>query len=319
MKIHNSTLEENLLLNIVKVTQQAAIAAAKLRGCGDEKAADKAAVDAMRSMLNELNIDGTIVIGEGERDEAPMLYIGEKVGTGNGLAIDIALDPLEGTTLCAKNQADSLAVIAIANKGNLLYAADVYMDKLAIGPGYAENLLNIDASPSENILKLAKAKNVESSQLKICIMDRPRHEKLINEVRKTGASITLITDGDVAAVIKVAQGELDLYMGIGGAPEGVLASAALRCLGGQMQGKLIFDSEEKITRAAKMGISDPNKIYTTNEMANGEIIFAATGVTNGSMLKGVEFNNTSITTESLVMHSANKTTHFIKSHSLINS
>lgn len=313
MQAQNSKLAETLLLNIVKVTQQAAIAAAKLRGCGDEKAADKAAVDAMRSALNNLNIEGTIVIGEGERDKAPMLYIGEKVGTGNGLAIDIALDPLEGTTLCAKNQANSLAVIAIADKGNLLYAADVYMNKLAIGPGYPTNLLNIEASPTENILKLAKAKNVSASELKICMMDRPRHSELIEEIRKTGASISLISDGDVAAIIEVAQGTLDLYIGIGGAPEGVLASAALRCLGGQIQGKLIFDSEEKIVRAKKMGIIDINKIYSETDMAAGEVIFAATGVTNGTMLKGVDYSCNSIITESLVMHSASKTAHFIKS------
>lgn len=317
MEAQNNTLEKDLLLNIVKVTQQAAIEAAKLRGHGDEKLADKAAVDAMRSALNKLDINGTIVIGEGERDEAPMLYIGEKVGTGKGPEIDIALDPLEGTTLCAKNQANSLAVIAVANKNCLLYAPDVYMQKLAIGPGYSKDLVNIDATASENIIKLAQAKNVHPSQIKVCIMDRPRHKELIEEVRKTGASVSLITDGDVAAIIEVAKGDIDIYMGTGGAPEGVLAAAALRCLGGAIYGKLIFDSDEKIKRAAKMGINDINQIYTTEQMASGEVIFAATGVTNGSMLKGVCFGTKSISTETLALHSSSKTINFIKSSSLI--
>lgn len=312
MTLNYNKLANMLQLNIIKVTQDAAIAAAKLRGHGNEKLADKAAVDAMRSALNQLDIDGTIVIGEGERDEAPMLYIGEKVGTGQGPAIDIALDPLEGTTLCAKNQANSLAVIAIANKNCLLYAPDIYMQKLAIGPGYVTDLVEINAPIAENIAKLAKAKNVSPAQIKVCIMDRDRHEDLIEDVRKTGASISLISDGDVGAIIEVAKGKLDLYVGIGGAPEGVLAAAALRCLGGQIQGKLIFDNDTNIARARDMGIMDIDRIYRAEDMAKGEVIFAASGVTDGELLKGVYMNNNKIITESLLMHSSSKTLSFIK-------
>jgi fructose-1,6-bisphosphatase II / sedoheptulose-1,7-bisphosphatase len=299
----------------VRVTERAAVAAARLRGRGDEMAADQAAVDAMRSELNRLPIRGTVVIGEGERDEAPMLYIGEEVGSGDGPDVDIALDPLEGTTICAKNLPNSLAVIAIAEKGSLLFAPDVYMDKIAIGPGYAAGVVDLDAPATENIQNLAKAKGVPISEITACILDRPRHARLIEEVRQTGAAIRLIGDGDVAGVIHTTDPEetgIDIYMGIGGAPEGVLAAAALRCIGGQMQGRLQLNSEEKIARAAKMGISDPNKLYRMEEMARGDVLFAATGVTDGNMLAGVKFGRFDIQTHTIVMRSSSKTVREIK-------
>ncbi|WP_455475252.1 class II fructose-bisphosphatase [Bartonella sp. B17] len=308
-------LDRILTLELVRVTERAAVAAARWRGRGDEKAADQAAVDAMRQELNRLPVDGTVVIGEGERDEAPMLYIGEKVGLQNGLAVDIALDPLEGTTICAKNLSNSLAVIAIAEKGNLLYAPDVYMEKIAIGPGYPKGMIDIDANPADNIHALAKAKGVAINKITACIMDRPRHEKLINEVRATGASIRLISDGDVAAVIHTTDPDetgIDIYMGIGGAPEGVLAAAALRCIGGQMQGRLQLDTEEKIARATKMGIDDPHKAYTVEEMVKGDVLFSATGVTDGNMLSGVKFTPRYIQTETIVMRSHTNTIRNIK-------
>ncbi|WP_455478265.1 class II fructose-bisphosphatase [Bartonella sp. B10] len=308
-------LDRILTLELVRVTECAAVAAARWRGRGDEKAADQAAVDAMRRELNRLPIDGTVVIGEGERDEAPMLYIGEKVGLKNGSAVDIALDPLEGTTICAKNLANSLAVVAISEKGNLLYAPDVYMKKIAIGPGYPKGIVDIDASPVDNIHALAKAKGVAVNQITVCIMDRPRHAKIIDEVRTTGAAIRLIGDGDVAAVIHTTDPDetgIDIYMGIGGAPEGVLAAAALRCIGGQMQGRLQLDTEEKIERAAKMGISNPNKTYTVEEMAKGDVLFSATGVTDGNMLSGVKFTPRYIQTETIVMRSHTGTIRNIK-------
>ncbi|UNE55198.1 class II fructose-bisphosphatase [Bartonella machadoae] len=309
-------LDRILTLELARVTERAAVAAARWRGRGDEKAADQAAVDAMRQELNRLPIDGTVVIGEGERDEAPMLYIGEKVGLQkNGIAIDIALDPLEGTTICAKNLANSLAVIAIAERGNLLYAPDVYMQKIAVGPGYPKGVVDIDALPADNIHALAKAKGVAVNQVTVCIMDRPRHKKLIEEVRATGASIRLIGDGDVAAVIDTTDPDetgVDIYMGIGGAPEGVLAAAALRCIGGQMQGRLQLDTEEKIARAAKMGIENPHKVYTMEEMAKGDVLFSATGVTDGNMLSGVKFTPHYIQTETLVMRSHTGTIRHIK-------
>ncbi|WP_455465513.1 class II fructose-bisphosphatase [Bartonella sp. B39] len=311
-----SRLDRILTLELVRVTERAAVAAARWRGRGDEKAADQAAVDAMRQELNRLPVDGTVVIGEGERDEAPMLYIGEKVGLKkNGLAIDIALDPLEGTTICAKNLANSLAVIAIAEKGNLLHAPDVYMKKIAVGPGYPKGVVDIDAFPADNIHALAKAKGVPVNHVTVCIMDRPRHEKLIEEVRATGASIRLIGDGDVAAVIDTTDPDetgIDIYMGVGGAPEGVLAAAALRCIGGQMQGRLQLDTEEKIVRAAKMGIDNPHKVYTMEEMAKGDVLFSATGVTDGNMLSGVKFAPRYIQTETLVMRSHTGTVRHIK-------
>jgi len=308
-------LTRELSLELARVTERAAVAAARLRGRGDEKAADQAAVDAMRSELNRLAIRGTVVIGEGERDEAPMLYIGEKVGSGKGPEVDIALDPLEGTTLCAKNLPNSLAVISIAEKGALLFAPDVYMEKIAVGPGYPDGLIDIDASPEDNIHAVAKAKGVPVTEIAACILDRPRHASLIEAVRKTGAAIRLIGDGDVAGVIDTTAPEetgIDIYIGSGGAPEGVLAASALRCVGGQMQGRLILDTEEKIARAAKMGVSDPKKIYSHMEMAHGEVIFAATGVTDGNMLGGVRFMKNYLQTETIVMRSSSKTVREIK-------
>lgn len=303
-------LTRELSMELARVTERAAVQAARLRGRGDEKAADQMAVDAMRSELNNLAIEGTVVIGEGERDEAPMLYIGEEVGKGGGPKVDIALDPLEGTTLCAKNMPNSLAVIALATKGSLLYAPDVYMDKIAVGPGYAEGVINIDATPEENIKAVASAKGVDVSEITACILDRPRHQKLIEAVRSTGAAIRLIGDGDVAAIIDTTDPDetgIDIYMGTGGAPEGVLAAAALRCVGGQMQTRLILDTEEKRTRAAKMGVSDPDRIYSVMDMASGDVLFAATGVTDGNMLGGVKFTKNYIQTETIVMRSQSKT------------
>ncbi|MCB1381549.1 MAG: class II fructose-bisphosphatase [Notoacmeibacter sp.] len=311
----SSGLDRILTLELVRVTEAAAVAAARLRGRGDEKAADQVAVDAMRNELNRLPIQGTVVIGEGERDEAPMLYIGEEVGTKDGPAVDIALDPLEGTTICAKNLPNSLAVIAIAEKGSLLYAPDVYMDKIAVGPGYPKGVVSLKKSPRENIESLAKAKGVQVNEITACILDRPRHARLIEEVRETGASIRLIGDGDVAGVIHVTdpiETGIDIYLGIGGAPEGVLAAAALRCIGGQMEGRLQLNSEEKIARAKTMGIDDPEKIYTMEEMARGDVLFAATGVTDGNMLSGVKFYPDSIQTHTIVMRSSSKTVREIK-------
>ena len=299
-------IERYLSMELVRVTERAAVAAARLRGHGDEKAADQAAVDAMRRELNRLPIDGEIVIGEGERDEAPMLFIGEKVGNKQGPKVHIAVDPLEGTTLCAKDMPGSIAVMAMAGAGQLLYAPDVYMNKIAIGPGYPQGVVDLDASAADNINALARAKGVKPHEINTLIMDRPRHEKLIAEVRKTGASIRLITDGDVAGVIFCTEPEktgIDLYLGIGGAPEGVLAAAALRCVGGQMQGRLILDTEEKRKRAATMGVKDPNKKYDMAEMASGDVIVCATGVTDGGMLSGVRFGPEVIETETIVYRS----------------
>lgn len=309
------SLDRILSIEIARVTERAAVAAAQLRGRGDEKAADQVAVDAMRTELNKLNIKGTIVIGEGERDEAPMLYIGEEVGKGDGPELDIALDPLEGTTICAKNMPNSLAVIAFANKGHLLYAPDVYMDKIAIGPGYPDGTISIDAKPSENLAAVAKAKGVDISQVTACILDRPRHAKLISEVRECGASVRLIGDGDVAGVIYTTDPDetgIDIYLGTGGAPEGVLAAAALRCTGGQMQGRLLFKSQDQIDRAATMGVKDPNKIYQLEELAAGDVMFAATGVTDGDMLQGVRFKGEAISTHTFVMRSSTGTVREIK-------
>ncbi|WP_422370211.1 class II fructose-bisphosphatase [Hoeflea sp.] len=310
-----SGLDRILTLEIARVTERAAVAAARLRGRGDEMAADQAAVDAMRQELNRLPIDGTVVIGEGERDEAPMLYIGEEVGTREGAKVDIALDPLEGTTICAKNLPNSLAVIAIAEKGSLLYAADVYMEKVAIGPGYPANTVSLNASPTENIHAVARAKGVPVERVTACILDRPRHARMIEEVRSTGAAIRLIGDGDVAAIIHTTDPDetgIDIYLGIGGAPEGVLAAAALRCIGGQMEGRLQLNTEEKLARAAKMGISDPNKIYTMDEMASGDVLFSATGVTDGNLLQGVRFGRDAIVTHTIVMRSSSRTVREIK-------
>ena len=303
-------LTRELAMELARVTEAAAVAAARLRGRGDEKAADQVAVDAMRAELNRLPIRGTVVIGEGERDEAPMLYIGEEVGTGSGPEVDIALDPLEGTTICAKNMPNSLAVISMATKGTLLFAPDVYMDKIAIGPGYPDALVDIDASPEDNIKALAQAKGVPIEEVTACILDRPRHAQILEAVRSTGAAVRLIGDGDVAGIIDTTDAEttgVDIYMGTGGAPEGVLAASALRCVGGQMQGRLILDTPEKVARAAKMGVSDPNKAYKMNELASGDVLFAATGVTDGNMLKGVKFKAQYIQTETIVMRSSSRT------------
>jgi fructose-1,6-bisphosphatase II / sedoheptulose-1,7-bisphosphatase len=308
-------LDRILSLEIARVTERAAVAAATLRGRGNEKAADQAAVDAMRREMNKLAITGTIVIGEGERDEAPMLYIGEQVGAGNGPRVDIAVDPLEGTTLCAKNMPGAIATMAMAEGGTLLHAPDVYMDKIAVGPGYPKGIVDLDAPPEENIRAVAKAKGVKPEEITALIMDRPRHDKLIAAVRKTGAAVSLITDGDVAGVIHTTDPEqtgIDIYIGIGGAPEGVLAAAALSCIGGQFQGRLILDTEEKRNRAAKMGVTDPNRKYLMEEMVTGDCLFAATGITTGSLLKGVRFREGLIETETVVMRSVTGTVRWIR-------
>jgi fructose-1,6-bisphosphatase II / sedoheptulose-1,7-bisphosphatase len=307
-------LERILSLEIVRVTERAAVSAARLRGHGAEKAADKAAVDAMRRELNRLPIDGTVVIGEGEMDEAPMLFIGEKVGTKNGPKVDIAVDPLEGTTLCAKNMPGAIATLAMAEEGTLLHAPDVYMDKIAIGPGYPKGVVDLDAPADQNILNLAKAKGVKPENITALLLDRPRHADIIAAVRKTGAAVSLITDGDVAGVIHCAEPKtgIDIYLGIGGAPEGVLAAAALRCIGGQMQCRLVLDTEEKRERSLKMGIKDPKKKYEIVDMVRGDCLFAATGVTNGAMLSGVKFGNDVIETDTVVMRSVTGTVRRIK-------
>lgn len=310
----DTVLDRILTLELARVTERAAVAAARLRGRGDEKAADQVAVDAMRQELNALPIDGTVVIGEGERDEAPMLYIGEHVGAG-GPKVDIALDPLEGTTICAKNLPNALAVVAIAKHGNLLNAPDVYMEKIAIGPGYEAGVVDLDFSPVENIARLAEAKGVPISGVTACILDRPRHAQMIEDVRKTGAAIRLIGDGDVAGVIHTTEPEetgIDIYMGIGGAPEGVLAAAALRCMGGQMQGRLVIKNDEQRDRAIKMGVTDVTKKFDMSEMAKGDVVFAATGVTDGNMLDGVKFNKHNIITHTIVMRSSSSTIRWIK-------
>jgi len=303
-------LERILSIEIVRVTERAAVSAARLRGRGVEKPADQAAVDAMRRELNKLPIDGTVVIGEGELDEAPMLFIGEKVGTKKGPKVDIAVDPLEGTTLCAKNMAGAIATVAMAEGGTLLHAPDVYMEKIAIGPGYPKGVVDLDAPAEENIIRLAKAKGVRPADITAIILDRPRHADLIAGVRKAGGSICLISDGDVAGVIHTADPQstgIDIYLGIGGAPEGVLAAAALRCIGGQMQCRLILDTSERRERSAKMGITDPRKRYEIEDMVRGDCLFSATGITDGPMLKGVRFRENLIETETVVMRSATGT------------
>jgi len=295
-----------LALELARVTERAAIAAARLRGQGDEKAADQAAVDAMRDELNGLPIRGTVVIGEGERDQAPMLFIGERLGSGEGPEVDIAVDPLEGTTLCAKDMPGAIAVMALAQRGALLAAPDVYMQKIAIGPGYPAGLVDLDASPAENIRALARARNCPPDQITALILDRPRHASLIAEVREAGASVRLITDGDVAGIIFTASPEetgVDIYLGTGAAPEGVLAAAALRCIGGQMQARLVLDTPERRRRAQDMGIRDFNRKYELNDLAGGDVIVAATGVTDGSLLRGVRFRQDRIQTETVVYRS----------------
>jgi fructose-1,6-bisphosphatase II / sedoheptulose-1,7-bisphosphatase len=307
----STVLDRVLVLEMVRVTEAAAIAASKLIGRGDEKAADQAAVEAMRAALNELPMDGTVVIGEGERDEAPMLFIGERVGSaqGSGPRIDIALDPLEGTTITAKGGPNALAVLAIAEQGCLLNAPDVYMDKLAIGPGYAQGTIDLSRSPSDNIRSVAAAKGVDPAEIIVCVLDRPRHAELIAELRGLGCGVKLIPDGDVAGVIDTTNPEtsVDVYMGTGGAPEGVLAAAALRCVGGQIQGRLLFRNDHEIARARRWGIEDLDRIYTIEDMAKGDCIFAATGVTDGSLLDGVHRRNTCVTTESIVMRASSGT------------
>jgi len=295
-----------LALGLARVSEAAAIATVDLIGRGDEKAADQAAVNAMRSQLNKLDIAGVVVIGEGERDEAPMLYIGEEVGTGHGPAVDIALDPLEGTTLTAKDMPNALTVISIGPRGSMLHAPDVYMDKLAIGPGFAPDTVTLDMSPSERIEALAKAKGCSQREITVCVLDRPRHEKMVDELRETGASIRLITDGDVAGVMHCAEPDItgiDIYMGSGGAPEGVLAASALKCMGGQIYGRLLFRNDNERARAASAGITDLNRIYTRDEMVRGDVIFAATGVTSGSLLPGIKREVGYFTTETVLMRS----------------
>ena len=303
---HEVFQDRMLSLGLARVSEAAALASAKLIGRGDEKAADQAAVDAMRTQLNMLDINGVVVIGEGERDEAPMLYIGEEVGTGNGPGVDIALDPLEGTTLTAKDMPNALAVIAMAPRGTMLHAPDVYMDKLAIGPGFSEGVVTMDMTPTQRVEALAKAKGCATDNITVCILERPRHEELIAEVRKTGAAIRLITDGDVAGVMHCAEGEItgiDMYMGAGGAPEGVLAAAALKCMGGQIFGRLLFRNDDERGRAEKAGIEDLDRVYSRDEMVTQDVIFAATGVTDGSVLKGIRREVGYLTAETVLMRS----------------
>jgi len=310
------TLDRNLALEAVRVTEAAALSASRLMGRGDEKAADQAAVDAMRFALNALAIEGTVVIGEGERDEAPMLYIGEKVGTGHGPKIDIALDPLEGTTITAKGGPNALAVIAMAEAGGFLNAPDVYMDKIAVGADLPEGIIDLDEQPKKNLQNLAKAKHAEIADLVVCILDRPRHSELIAKVREAGARIMLIGDGDVSGVIATSRTDsgVDLYVGSGGAPEGVLAAAALRCIGGQMQGRLIFRNEDEKGRAARIGITDLNRKYGLLDLAKGDVMFAATGVTTGTMLQGVRRFAGGAITHSMVMRSKSGTVRIIEAH-----
>ena len=316
MTTASKVLDRVLVLEMVRVTEAAAIAASKLVGRGDEKAADAAADEAMRAALNEHYMDGTVVIGEGERDEAPMLYIGEKVGSaiGKGPKIDIALDPLEGTTICATAGPNSLAVLAIAEQGGLLNAPDVYMDKIAVGPGYPEGIIDLDRSPTENVKAVAAAKGVEPSDIIACVLDRPRHQKLIAELRALGCGIMLIGDGDVAGVIATTNPDttIDIYLGSGGAPEGVLAAAALRCVGGQFKGRLLFRNDDERARAHKWGVTDLDKQYDLTELAKGDCIFAATGVTDGSLLAGVKRKAGVMTTESVVMRASSGTVRWVK-------
>ncbi|KAA0597370.1 class II fructose-bisphosphatase [Azospirillum lipoferum] len=311
-------MDRNLALEAVRVTEAAALSASLLMGRGDEKLADQAAVDAMRQALNTLYIDGTVVIGEGERDEAPMLYIGEKVGAGigSGPKVDIALDPLEGTTICATGGPNSLAVIAMAEEGGFLNAPDVYMDKIAVGAGLPDNVVDLDETPANNLKALAAAKGTEVQELLVCILNRPRHAELIARVREAGARIMLINDGDVSGVIATSQAGtgVDMYVGSGGAPEGVLAAAALRCIGGQFQGRLLFRNDDEKARAAKWGVTDLDKKYSLHELARGNVMFAATGVTDGAMLKGVRRFPGGAYTHSVIMRSKSGTVRYIEAH-----
>jgi fructose-1,6-bisphosphatase II / sedoheptulose-1,7-bisphosphatase len=310
-------MDRKLALEAVRVTEAAAIAASRQVGRGDERTADHVAVEAMRAALNGLAIDGTVVIGEGERDEAPMLYIGEKVGTG-GVPVDIALDPLEGTTLTAKGLSNALTVIAFAERGSLLHAPDTYMDKIAVGPGYPAGVVDLDADTADNVRALAKAKGVEPSEITACILDRPRHAAIIEGVRKAGGAVRLITDGDIAGVIATSDPAtgIDIYLGQGGAPEGVLAAAALRCVGGQIQARLVFRNDEERARASRLGISDFRRKYCLNDLAGGDAVFAATGVTDGAMLEGVHRHGPFVTTSSILMRSGTRTVRWVKARHL---
>ena len=312
--MRDAKMDRNLALEAVRVTEAAALAASRLMGRGDEKAADQAAVDAMRRALNSLHIEGTVRIGEGERDEAPMLYIGEAVGGGDGPKIDIALDPLEGTTITAKGGPNALAVIAMAEEGGFLNAPDTYMQKIAVGGGLPAGVVDLDEDTGVNLKNLAKAKGVDVRDIVACILDRPRHEEIIAKTREAGARISLIGDGDVSGVIATAQADsgVDIYMGVGGAPEGVLAAAALRCIGGQMQGRLVFRNEDERQRGIRWGIEDFGQKYELDELAGGEVMFAATGVTDGAMLRGVRRYKDGATTHSLVMRSKSGTVRYIE-------
>ncbi|WP_439544100.1 class II fructose-bisphosphatase [Hyphomicrobium sp.] len=309
-------LDRMLVLEVARVTEAAAIAAARFNGRGNEKAADKAAVDAMRYELGRVSLQGTVVIGEGEMDEAPMLYIGETVGNGTGPEVDIAVDPLEGTTICAKLMPNALAVLAVSERGGLLHAPDMYMNKIAVGPGYPEGVISLDASVEDNLASLAKAKGVKINEITACLLDRPRHADMIRAVRRVGAAVQLIPDGDIAGVIWTtdpAETGIDIYLGSGGAPEGVLAAAALRCIGGQIQGRLMPSNDDERKRAAKMGIEDIDKIFRLQDLASSDVIFAATGVTSGSLLKGVRFRGDTAETETLIMRSKTGTVRRISS------
>lgn len=316
MRNNDAYMDRNLALELARVTEAAALSASLLVGRGDEKQADQVAVNAMRRALGTLQIEGTVVIGEGERDEAPMLYIGEKVGAGDGPKVDIALDPLEGTTITAHGGNNALAVIAMAEAGGFLHAPDVYMDKIAVGAGLPDHLVDLDAPVAENLKNLAKAKGAQLSELQVCILDRPRHQELIAKVRETGARIALICDGDVSGVISTSQPDsgIDMYIGTGGAPEGVLAAAALQCIGGQMQGRLLFRNDAEKSRAAKSGVTDLNRKYDMNDLAHGDIMFAASGVTNGTMLRGVRRFAGGAITHTVVMRAKSGTVRYIEAH-----
>lgn len=309
-------MDRNLALELARVSEAAALSASLLVGRGDEKEADQVAVNAMRRALNVLDIQGTVVIGEGERDEAPMLFIGEKVGTGKGPKVDIALDPLEGTSITARGGTNALAVIAMAQAGGFLHAPDVYMNKIAVGAGLPDGVVDLDETVATNLKNLAKAKGAELSDLQVCILERPRHDELIAKVRETGARIMLIDDGDVSAVMATSQPDsgIDMYIGSGGAPEGVLAAAALQCIGGQMQGRLVFRNDDEKSRAAKAGITDLNRKYGMNDLAHGEVMFAATGVTTGAMLRGVRRFAGGAHTHTVVMRSKSGTVRYIEAH-----
>lgn len=309
-------MDRNLALELGRVAESAALSCVSMVGRGDEKAADQMAVNGMRRALNVLDIDGTVVIGEGERDEAPMLYIGEKVGTGKGPKVDIALDPLEGTTICATGGYNAMAVVAMAESGGFLHAPDVYMNKIAVGAGLPDGVVDIDAPVLENLQNLAKAKKAEINELQVCILDRPRHADLIAQVRAAGARIMLIGDGDVAGVISTSDPNsgIDLYVGTGGAPEGVLAAAALQCIGGQMQGRLLFRNDAEKERAARAGITDLNRKYGLSDLAHGDVLFASTGVTNGTMLRGVRLFAGGAITHTVVMRSRTGTVRYIEAH-----